>query len=181
MANYVYQQVICSKDFLEKYFLDFYPIQKEERMDPPYISFNRLMGVVDLEEYYEKYGQYIYYGYGFSYKEQADGRYLVKFATRHDYPIAAIRQAVNLEHTIEWYAIEECCIYISKFYWNDGVKELIQVVGNLSTFVDWVEENYEFDEGLSDEDHIFWYYLQEHGGAWPWLAWSDELNLPRYF
>lgn len=51
MANYVYQQIICSKDFFEKYLIDYFPICKNEKMDPPYISFNKLIGVSNLNDY----------------------------------------------------------------------------------------------------------------------------------
>jgi hypothetical protein len=53
-ANYVYQQVICSRDFFETNFLDSYPID-ERKIDPPYISFNKPVGAKDI-------GEYIYYG-----------------------------------------------------------------------------------------------------------------------
>ncbi|MBJ8349120.1 hypothetical protein [Streptococcus zalophi] len=75
MANYVYQQIICSKDFLEKYLIDYFPICKNEKMYPPYISFNKLVGVSNLNDYREKYGEYIYYGDSFSYKQQENGKY----------------------------------------------------------------------------------------------------------
>ena len=177
MANYVYQQVVCSKDFLEKYFIDDYPIDKEKRIEPPYISFNKIMGVSDISEYCEKFGECIYYGYGFSYIEQTDGRYLVKFATKREYPIAAIRQAITIDSTIEWYAVEENCIYISKFYWNDGVKEAIAIL--LDDFFTWVKRHDELDDSLSDEDHITWYYIQDHTISW--LPCSEDQTLPRFY
>ncbi|MGT2772453.1 hypothetical protein [Streptococcus marimammalium] len=34
-------------------------------MDRPYISFNRIVEVTILNEYKEKFGEYVYYGYGF--------------------------------------------------------------------------------------------------------------------
>ncbi len=177
MANYVYQQIICSKDFLEKYLVDYFPFCKEEKMEPPYISFNKLLGVSNLNDYREKYGQYIYYGDGFSYKKQENGTYLVKFTTRWDYPIAAIRQAILLDHTVEWYAIEENCIYVSHFYWSHGVQESVNVLDD--TFGEWSWDRYEFEETLDSCDHLIWYYLLEHKNKWQ--AWSSELELPRFF
>ncbi|MGT2715873.1 hypothetical protein [Streptococcus respiraculi] len=177
MDNYIYQQVICSRDFLEQYFIDYYPTYEDKCLDPPYISFNRLMRVSNLVEYQEKYGEYIYYGYGFSYREISDGKYIVKFATKREYPIAAINQAIAIDSTIEWYAVEENCSYISKFYWNHGVKEAIELL--MDDFFIWIEKHYELDDSLSDEDHIAWYYLQNRKAFW--IPFPDDLNLPRFY
>ena len=39
-------------------------------------------------------------------------------------------KAIEIAHDTEWYAVEENYIYVSHFYWDDGVKELLQ--GNVS-------------------------------------------------
>ncbi|HFU3730364.1 TPA: hypothetical protein ACGO80_002053 [Streptococcus suis] len=176
MANYVYQQVICSKDFFETYFLDSYPID-ERKIDPPYISFNKLVCVKNIGEYGEQFGEYIYYGYGFTYQMRSDGLMVVTFATQRAYPIAAIRAAIQLDHSLEWYAIEENCIYVSRFYWNNGVKEVICLLGD--DFAERAWDKYEFEESLADSDHIVWYFLLENDAKW--LGWSSGLGLPRYY
>ncbi|TWS95355.1 hypothetical protein [Streptococcus sp. sy018] len=165
MANYVYQQVICSKEFLEKYLLDYYPIG-DQRRDPPYISFNKIVGVRDIGEYREKYGEYIYYGYGFTYRERADGRYTVKFATKRDYPIPAIEKSIQLDHQVKWYAVEESCIYVSRFEWRNGIQERVVLLDE--SFDDWygVEETNELGDTLEDCDHLIWYYLAEKSVTW---------------
>ncbi|WP_186652374.1 hypothetical protein [Streptococcus sp. sy004] len=56
------------------------------------------MGVIDIGEYREKYGEHIYYGYGFTYRECSDGRYVVKFATKRDYPIPVIEKSIQLDY-----------------------------------------------------------------------------------
>ncbi len=66
MANYVSNKVICTKTFFNKYFLDPYSLGKEDYdycKKEKYISFNKLFGVKDVSEYYEKYGEYVDYGY----------------------------------------------------------------------------------------------------------------------
>lgn len=176
MANYVYQQVICSKDFFETYFLDYYPID-EKRIGPPYISFNKLMGVKNIGKYGELFGEYIYYGYGFTYQMRLDGLMVVTFATKWSYPIAAIKAAIHMDHNLEWYAVEENCIYVSRFYWNHGVKEAICLLGD--DFGRWAEARYEFEEALVDSDHIVWYYLLEN--KINWLDRATLLDLPRYY
>ncbi|HFU3939704.1 TPA: hypothetical protein ACGO2Z_000773 [Streptococcus suis] len=177
MANYVYQQVICSKDFFETYFLDYYPID-EKRIDPPYISFNKLVCVKNIGEYREQFGEYIYYGYGFTHKIRSDGLMVLKFATKRDVPIAAIRAAIKLDHSLEWYAVEENCIYVPRFYWNHGVQEEIYLLDD-DDFGRWVEARYEFEEALADSDHIVWYYLLENKNNW--LDRATLLDLPRYY
>lgn len=177
MANSVYQQVICSQDFFETYFLDDYPID-EKKMDPPYISFNKLVGVKDLGEYREQFGEYIYYGYGFTYKMRSDSLMVLTFATKRNYPIAAIRAAIQLNHTVEWYAIEENCIYVSRFFWKQGVQEEICLLSD-DKFGKWAWDRYEFEESLADSDHIVWYFLLENNANW--LGCSVGLGLPRYY
>lgn len=170
MANYVYQQVICSKYFFETYFLDHYPID-EKRIDPQYISFNKLVGVKNI-------GEYIYYGYGFTHKIRSDGLLVLKFATKRDVPIATIRAAIQLDHGLDWYAIEENCVYVSRFYWNHGVQEEMYLLDD-DDFGRRVEARYEFEEGLADSDHIVWYYLLEN--KINWLDRATLLDLPRYY
>lgn len=177
MANYVYQQVICSREFFEKFFIDYSPIQKDNCLNRPYISFNKIVGVNSLNEYKEKFGEYIYYGYGFSYVEHLDGRIVLKFVTKWNYPMAAIQCAISLDHSIEWYAVEESEIYVSKFYWEEGLQEMVALLGD--EFHVWAERQYVFEEELSDENHILWYFLKENQVIW--IPWTDDLALPRYF
>lgn len=51
MANYVYQKVVCSKEFLERYLIDEYPLGSDKKISPPYISFNKLFGMTDIADY----------------------------------------------------------------------------------------------------------------------------------
>ncbi|HEM3636316.1 TPA: hypothetical protein U1C44_001812 [Streptococcus suis] len=176
MANYVYQQVVCSQEFFETYFLYYYPID-ENRIEPPYISFNKLVNAKDIGVYRERFGEYIYYGYSFTYKRRSDGLMVLTFATQRAYSIAVIRAAIQLDHSLEWYAIEENCIYVSRFYWNNGVKEAICLLGD--DFGKWAWDRYEFEESLADSDHIVWYFLLENDVKW--LGWSSGLGLPRYY
>ncbi|NQJ69290.1 hypothetical protein HO543_09765 [Streptococcus suis] len=84
--------------------------------------------------------------------------------------IATIRAAIQLDHNLEWYAVEENCIYVSCFYWNHGVQEEIYLLDD--DFGTWVEARYEFEEGLADSDHIVWYYLLENK-----INWLDRATL----
>ncbi|MCK1238887.1 hypothetical protein MX111_05495 [Streptococcus uberis] len=177
MANYVYQQVICTEDFLKNYLLDYYPLGKTEKMEFPYITFNKLVGVKSLNEYAQNSGAYIYYGYGFSYKKRSDGRIIVKFATRWKYPIRAIQRAVKLDRTVEWYAMEENGIYISKFYYHRGLMEDIALLTD--DFDEWSDKMYDFEEKLSDHDHLIWYYLLKN--KLKWIPNIDDLELPNNY
>lgn len=177
MANFVFQQVIFSREFLEKFFIDYYPIHKDNPLDRPYISFNKIVGTTSLNKYKDKFGEYIYYGYGFSYKGLADGRVALKFATKWDYPIAAIHRTLTLDHSIEWYAVEENDLYVSRFYWEQGVQERIALLRD--DFYVWSEAQQLIEDDLSDEDHLLWYFLKDHQVSW--IPWTDDLNLPRYF
>lgn len=177
MANYVYHQIICTEDFLQKYLLDYYPFYENKKLDSPYISFNKLTNVKDIREYSNLYGVYIYYGYGFSYLKRDDNKFVVKFATRWEYPISAIQKAMELDHTVEWYAMEESCIYVSKFYFQNGLMEDIALLTD--DFNKWADENYDFEESLSDNDHLIWYYLPQIKQRW--IPYTDKLELPKYY
>lgn len=128
MSNYVWNKVICDKDILEKYFIDYNPFGDGNLLDKPYITFNKLFDIKTLDEYATKLGVHIYYGDGFSYKRLENNKYEILFCTKWKYPISAIKKVLTLSHNIEWYAVEENCIYVSKFYWNNGIKENVMVI-----------------------------------------------------
>ena len=127
MANYVSNKVICSKSFFDKYFLDPYSLGEESYeycKENKYISFNKLFNVKDVNEYHEKYGDYIYYGSFYKIKKISDELVEIKFKTKHYYPISAIKKAIEIGHNIVWYCVEENNIYISKFSWRqNGIVE----------------------------------------------------------
>lgn len=158
MANYVMSKVICDKEILETYLIDWSPIDPEEILDEPYISFNKLFGVQSWGEYVDKIGTSIYYGFGFSWTKREDGRYEVKFATRWEYPIQAILRLLELSHEAQWFVVEENHIYVSKFYWDDGVKEDIMWI-DYDDYDEWCCAHEDFEASLADSDDSLWYYL----------------------
>ena len=119
MSNYVANKIICKKKFYEKFFLDLNAFGDVELDDyiktTPYITFNKLYNVKSINEYRDKYGTYIYYGFGHSVKELNNDLVEIKFQTSKYYPICAIKKAIELDNSIVWYAVEENLIYISKF------------------------------------------------------------------
>ena len=42
MANYICNRVICRKEILDDYFIDYDPFGDNTPLDHPYISFNKL-------------------------------------------------------------------------------------------------------------------------------------------
>ena len=176
MANYVWNRIFCDKDTLDKYFIDDKPFGDDIVAIEPYITFNKLFGVGSLNEYSEKIGTDIYYGYGSTYRRQEDGRYEVLFVTRWYYPIEAIKEAVLLSHNLEWYAVEENCIYVSKFYWNNGVKEDVMMIED--GYYEWLDVNMDFNESLEDPDFDVWYYLRTVKENW--RNWESNDDFKRY-
>ena len=123
MANYVYNKIICSKEVLNKYFLDDNPFgDKDEKFKiNPYITFNKLFNIKLDENYTKKYGESICYEDGFEYNNLENDYVEILFNTRWKYPIKAIKKSLELcKKDITWYVIEENLIYISKFYWFSG-------------------------------------------------------------
>lgn len=37
MANYVVNKIVCTEKILNEYFIDYYPIDENEKLDEPYI------------------------------------------------------------------------------------------------------------------------------------------------
>lgn len=169
MANYVSNMVICNKAFYEKYFLDTNPfgdeIVSEYIKEHPYITFNKLYGVNSLNEYEEKYGTNIDYGYGYTIECIEDNLAEIKFKTRWAYPIYAIKKAIELEHDIIWYACEDGTSTLSKFLCNDNnvIEEEALLDDN---FYDWYEENEDRCQELDDADDLLWYYDYEKELNW---------------
>lgn len=83
----------------------------------------------------------------------------MKFATCWKYPIFAIFNAIEKDNSIMWYAVEENCIYVSRFYWSDGVQESISIFG--CEYEDWYYNNEILMESIEDSDYHIWYYMDE--------------------
>ena len=63
MANYVHNKIICTKEVLNKYFIDYYPFNDEDKLNKPYITFNNIFNVKSINEY----SLNIYFVYGLIY------------------------------------------------------------------------------------------------------------------
>lgn len=178
MANYVSNKVLCSKSFFDKYFLDPYSLGEESYEycnENKYISFNKLFDVKDINEYYEKYGEYIYYGCFYEIKEIDDELVEVKFKTKHYYPIFAIIKAIEIDHNIVWYCVEENIIYISKFFWNqNGIMEETLNIEN-DEFYEWYDNCDKKMDFLADD--TLWYYEPKDS---KWTVWECDDLITKY-
>lgn len=169
MSNYVYNRIICTKDFFEKYFLDFEPFGKNNVPDSPYITFHKLFGAATYYDYDSKYSARVYNGYGFHWEEIHDKQIEVKFCTRWEYPVEVIIKALELgQGQIEWFSCEENHVYVSCFCWtSEGVVEHVLVLDD--NYWDWIDENEAHLEkiiGDRDFDDEVWYYLPLCKYAW---------------
>ena len=184
MSNYVSNKVICKKSFFDKYLLDSYSLGEDSYeycKEHKYISFNKLFGVKSVSKYREKYGQYPVYGY-FYCIEKIDKDYIeLKFQTRWYYPICAIKKAIEIDHSIIWYALEENIIYISKFIWeNDKVVEKTLNIEN-DDFYDWYDKNIFYGntyDDVDDSDDAVWYYDYDNKNEW--IVWPCDDLIKRY-
>jgi len=178
MSNYVYNMIICRKEIFYKYFFDEKAFEKDNKF--PTISFNKLFNVKSVEEYSDKIGTTISYGFGFSFISNVDGTCAVKFQTQNFYPIEAILKAVEMFHDLEWYAVEDPnYVYVSHFYWGDKVKENILYVHG--EYDDWRIRNIDYDDSLfeeNDADCGAWYFLRYCSRSW--REWECNDLLSRY-
>lgn len=178
MANYVANKVICTKSFFYKYLLDPCSLGEDDYeycKKHKYISFNKLVNVNDINEYYQKYGTYIDYGYFYTLKEIENNLVEVKFKTRWYYPISAILKAIELEHDIIWYCVEENCIYISKFLWknNNVLEEVLDI--NADEFDNFYNKYNIKCDGLADD--IIWYFKPKNN---IWTIWQCDDLIKKY-
>ena len=176
MSNYVWHKVVCRKTILDRYFIDTDPQGDGIPRERPSISFNQLFGAKSLDEYSDKYGVHISYGYNYSWNLLDDGLCEIKFCTRWEYPIRAITRTLELSHDAVWFAVEENRIYVSKFYWEDGVKEDVFYIEE--GFYEWLDHNMEFDDSLEDPDDGVWHYLPTASGTW--INWESTDGFNRY-
>ena len=143
MANYVYNKIVCKKEVLEKYFLDYIPFYENEVLDEPYITFNKILDYKIPKvgyDHHKEHGVIIYYGNGFEYNEIDNGWFEIKFETRWDYPIKPIVKVIELcKEEIIWYAVEENFIYFSKFYWKDNKVLEDTLYSETADFENWLK------------------------------------------
>lgn len=179
MANYVVNKIICTEEILNKYFIDYSPIDENEKLEESYISFNKLFGVKTLNEYAEKYGEYIYYGYGFSYEKNEEGLIEIKFLTRYLYPIYAIVKAVEMfKKELVWYTCEENKIYLSEFFWNGKkVQENTLYLEN-TEYDEWISANEDYTEKIKYPDDEIWHYNFKNRSDWK--IWESDNLIERY-
>lgn len=92
------------------------------------------------------------------------------------YPIEAIKRVIELANNTEWYAVEENYIYVSRFYWCNGVRESIIKIEE--DYEERRENNYEFFGSIEDCDNDVWYYLQAIKPKW--TEWESDDGFERY-
>lgn len=177
MSNNVNNMIICPKIEFFRLFYDCEPYSTTEHV--PNISFNKLFGVGSVDEYYNTIGIPISYGWGFSYISRHDNKCVIKFQTKSFYPIEAIIKAIKLSHDIEWFVVEENCSYVSKFYWDEKVREAVLYIEK--AYSDWYERHLDFEDALFDENESdcgVWYFLKYYKGEWK--QWPSDDNFIRY-
>ena len=188
MANYVDNKVVCTKEVLEKYFIDYDPFGDGRQLKSMtktgeivnidcYITFNKLF---KTKKDKEEHGLSIYYGYSFDYKETENGLYEIKFKTKWLYPIKPIIEAIKLcKEDVVWYATEENWIYVSKFYWeNNKIVEDILHIENVDSFENWLDDiNKEYPDEFPD--YVIWSYEPDKKVGWK--RWESEDLLNRYY
>ncbi|HPX32165.1 MAG TPA: hypothetical protein PLT36_01495 [Erysipelotrichaceae bacterium] len=177
MSNYVYNRVVGPKEVLEKYFIEFYQEDDDKKTRKYYISFFKLFGVSSYEEYSEKVGgrSYCYTTSLPKITREDKSLYEIRFQTKWEYPIRAILKAIELSNDIIWFAAEEGCIYISKFYWQSEVKEDVLFIED--EYYSWMERNY-WIETYDLLDESVWFFLPNAKGKW--INWENQDGFKRY-
>lgn len=181
MANYVYNRVVCTRAFFEKYFLDHKPFGESKIPDSPYITFHKLFGLPSFYDYDLNYSASIYNGCGFDWCDLLGNKVEVKFCTRWEYPIEVIIKALELgQDQIEWFACEENHVYVSKFQWSeDGIEELTYSLGD--DYWDWEEKNKNFlGKMIGDivcDDKVWYLPLRKDA----WKKRPDQDIISRYW
>lgn len=161
MSNYVWSRIICGLDTLDEII-----IGDPTNLSHSIVSFHKLFDV----QYDDSEARSVLV------KKLADNSYELKYCQRWSYPITAIIRLIEKHHDVVWYLVEENHIYVSKFYWNNGVKE--DVMDIEYQYYDWLDENPIFDESLDYGDDDVWYFLETLEENW--FNWESNDNFSRY-
>ncbi|MBQ8959848.1 MAG: hypothetical protein IJ071_01330 [Ruminococcus sp.] len=161
MSNYVWSKIICGLDTLDKIV-----IGDPTNLSHSIISFHKLFDI----PYDDREAR------GVLVKKLADNSYELKYCQRWRYPITSIIRLIEIYHDVVWYLVEENHIYVSKFYWNNGVKE--DVMDIEYQYYDWLDENPIFDGSLDYGDDDVWYFLKTLKDNW--INWESNDNFARY-
>ena len=193
MANYVYNRVLCTQEFLTKYFIDENPFDDSKApileaknravaLEPAcyYISFNKLLNCKTTDEYQDKYGTIIDYDSGFGYRLIDNDMCEVLFDTRWYYPINAIIKACEFgKENLTWFAMEENAIYFSKFKWsNNQVEEDTLFNENDDEYLRWEESFLESIQDYVAPNFWVWGYTPEEKDGW--VNWPCDDLVKRY-
>ena len=176
MSNYVWNRVVCRKEAMERWLADPDPFGDGQPGSRPSISFNRLADVKSVKEYEEKAGVPVWYEKGVLCREYGDGRVELKFCTLWQYPIRAIGALLELAQDTQWYAVEENHTYVSRFCWEDGLREDVLLIED--AYFRWSAEHEDLLDSLPEEDDGAWYFLPEAPGDWH--RWESTDHFGRY-
>ena len=131
MSNYVWSKIICSQEVFDKIVMDS-PTNPSHSI----ISFHKILDV----DYDDREARNVLV------VKNADDTYELKYCQRWFYPITCITRLIETFHDVIWYLVEENHIYVSKFYWDNGVKEDIMDIEY--QYYDWLDENPIFGDAL---------------------------------
>ena len=174
--NYVYNKVICTKETMDRYFIDTDPFGDGTRLNETYITFNKLLDTVSITETEKLERGHISYAHGNICTRREDGLWEILFLTLRDYPIKAIVSTIQRTRDTIWYVYEENCIYMSKFYWEEGVKESVLYIE--AEYDEWYEANIEFIDSLEAPDNGVWHFYPL--AKEKWRRWEGSDLIPRY-
>lgn len=85
-----------------------------------------------------------------------------------------------MNYGLKEYAIEENCVFLSCFYWNDGVREKVKYYYDNANL--WEDEREQEDPDYWDrfEDPDYWIWEYVDISPEPWVEWPDEDGFHRY-
>ena len=161
MSNYVWSRIVCSQDVVDKIIMN-----DPNNLSHSIVSFHKVLGV-DYDDH-EARNVFV--------KKIAVDSYEIKYCQRWRYPITSINRLIESYHDVVWYLVEENHIYVSKFYWDNGVKE--DVMDIEYEYYDWLDENPIFGDSLDTTDDDVWYFLQTVDKKW--INWESTDNFARY-
>ena len=161
MSNYVWSKIICNQEVFDKIVMDS-PTNPSHSI----ISFHKILGV----DYDDREARNVLVA------KIADDTYELKYCQRWCYPITCITRLIENFHDVIWYLVEENHIYVSKFYWDNGVKEDIMDIEY--QYYDWLDENPIFGDALDFSDDDVWYFLKTLKENW--INWESTDNFARY-
>ncbi len=180
MSNFVWHRLICHRNVTEELFSDSAFCIRCGSCELPGISFRRVYDLfhVDPEtDLISGRDSYIANDQGISVHFVSEELCELMFLTRNFYPVFVIFKTLEMFHDTIWYAVEENCVYVSKFIWETD--QLVEYAVYIEKeYGKWLESNFDYALSVQNPDSDVWHFMEN--GRMKWKPWDNRDPVETY-